>query len=176
MSLIPDVVSILDKAGYRTVRVAGIPSAVAFEDEVLFGVVVDYESVDALKRGWKEIEQNFLTLHAPSLRRSDQKAWNCYSVHITAEPCPKQEMASLLSIEEDFRGTRKIARATISTRKDLAYALAPLLPLQNAAPGERQGELPDFKQRFRGWSPAAVDGLLAGVTIEELITLLLGGS
>jgi hypothetical protein len=174
MSLLPDVESLLSKAGYRIMRNAAVPSSVAFEDDGLFGFVVEYDTIYGLQEGWKKAEQVFLTLHAPSLRRADQKAWNCYSVHITADAGSESDIRSLLLIEEDFKSTRKIARAALSSRKDLIHALAPLLPLQNVIAPERQASQPDLEGRLREWSTSAVEALAGDGTADEIVTLLLG--
>jgi hypothetical protein len=174
MSLLPDVESLLSKAGYRIMRNSAVLSSIAFEDDSVFGLVVEYDTIHSLHEGWKKAEQVFLTLHAPSLRRADQKAWNCYSVHITSDAGSASDIRSLLSIEEDFTSTRKIARAALSSRKDLIHAFAPLLPLQNVVAPERQASQPDLKGRLHDWPAAAVEALAGDGTSDEIVTLLLG--
>jgi hypothetical protein len=174
MSLLPDVESLLSKAGYRVTRNSAVPSSIAFEDDSLFGLVVEYDTIHSLREGWKKAEQVFLTLHAPSLRRAAQKAWNCYSVHITSDAGSESDIRSLLPIEEDFKSTRKISRAALSSRKDLIHAFAPLLPLQNVIAPERQASQPDLKERFHEWPAAAVEALAGDATADEILTLLLG--
>ena len=174
MSLLPDVESLLSKVGYRTMRNSVVPSSVAFEDDSLFGFVVEYDTIHSLNEGWKKAEQVFLTLHAPSLRRADQKAWNCYSVHITSDAGSESGIRSLLAIEEDFKSTRKIARAALSSRKDLIHAFAPLLPLQNVTAPERQASQPDLRERLHEWPASAVEALEGDATSDEILILLLG--
>jgi hypothetical protein len=173
MSLLPDVESLLSKAGYRMMRNSAVPSSVAFEDDSLFGFVVEYDTINSLQEGWKKAEQVFLTLHAPSLRRADQKAWNCYSIHITSDVGSESDIRSLLPIEEDFKSTRKIARAALSSRKDLIHALAPLLPLQNVIAPERQASQPDLKERLHEWPASVVEALSGDATSDEIVALLL---
>lgn len=173
MSLLPDVESLLSKAGYRIMRNSAVPSSVAFEDDSVFGFVVEYDTIDSLQEGWRKAEQLFLTLHAPSLRRADQKAWNCYSIHITSYGGPEADVRSLLPIEEDFRSTRKIARAALSSRKDLIHAFAPLLPLQNVIAPERQASPPDLRGRLHEWPASAVEALAGDATSDEIVALLL---
>ena len=52
MSLLPDVESILSNAGYRIMRNAAVSSSIAFEDDSVFGLVVEYETVRSLHEGW----------------------------------------------------------------------------------------------------------------------------
>lgn len=174
MSLLPDVETILTKAGYHTARTSAVPACLAFEDVSLFGFIVEYDSILALMDGWKKSEQVFLTLHAPSLRRAGEKAWNCYSVHFTSETASESEMRTLLAIEENFKSTRKIARAGLTSRKDLTHALSPLLPLQNVITPERQRSQPDFKGRFHEWPDAATEALAGDASSDEILALLLG--
>lgn len=173
MSLLPDVEALLSKAGYRTAQHSAAPSSITFEDDSLFGFVAEYDSISSLSEGWRNTEQIFLTFHAPSLRQAAQKAWNCYSVHITADAGSESEIRSLLAIEEDFKSTRKIARAALSSRKDLVYTLAPLLPLQNVIAHERQALHPDLKSRLHEWPPAAVEALAGDASADEIMALLL---
>jgi hypothetical protein len=147
---------------------------VAFEDHSLLGFVAEYDSIRNLFEGWKKTEEVFLKVHAPSLRRADQKAWNCYSVHITSAVATESESRSLLAIEEDFKSTRKIARAALSSRKDLIHALGPLLPLQSLVTPERQVLQRDLQGRFHDWPQVAVDALLGDSTTEDILTLLMG--
>src|ERR1700733_1986520 len=170
MSLLPDVESLLSKAGYRTMRNSVVPSSVAFEDDGLFGFVVEYDTIHSLHEGWKKAEQVFLTLHAPSLRRADQKAWNCYSVHITSDAGSESDIRLLLAIEEDFKSTRKIARAALSSRKDLTHALAPLLPLQNVLAPEPRASQHDLRERLHEWPASAVEALEGEATSDEILT------
>ena len=174
MPLLPDVELILKKADYRTMRNSNVPSLLAFENDSLFGLVVEYETTRSLLEGWKKAELQFLTSHASSLRRADKKAWNGYSIHITSDAGSKTDIHSLCAIEEDFTSTRKIARAGLSSRRDLTHALAPLLPFQNTIASERRASKPDLKGRLHEWPPAAVDALEGDATSDDILTLLLG--
>jgi len=173
VSLLPDVEALLSKAGYRIAQNSAVPSSITLEDDSLFGFVVEYPSISSLREGWRKAERAFLSLHAPSLRQAAQKAWNCYSVHLTADTGSESEIRSLLAIEEDFKSTRKIVRAALSSRKDLVHALAPLLPLENLIAPDRQSLPPDLKGRLHEWPPAAVEALAGDVSVDELVTLLL---
>ena len=174
MSLLPDLESLLRSVGYRIIQHSAAPFLVEFEDHSLFGFVAEYDSIPDLLKGWKKAEELFLTVHAPSIRRADQKAWNCYSVHITSAVATESESRSLLAIEEDFKSTRKIARAALSSRKDLIHALGPLLPLHSFVTPERQVLQPDLHSRLHEWPPAAVEALLGDSTAADILTLLMG--
>jgi hypothetical protein len=172
MSLISDVETLLKKAGYRITPYSEMPSSIAFEDDSVFGFVAEYDSVRELRDGWKKAEQNFLALHAPSLQKAAQKAWNCYSVHITSGKGSEEEVRSLLTIEEDFGSTRKIARSGLLSRKDLSHALAPLLPLQNIIDSGQQSSA-DLEGRLHEWPQAAVHALASDAKVDEIVMLLL---
>jgi hypothetical protein len=173
MSLLREVEAVLSKAGYRITHKPAVPDSIVFEDDSLYGFVVEYDSISRLREAWRSAEELFLTFHAPSLRQAAQKAWNCYSVHITADAGSESEIRALLAIEEDFKSTRKIARGALSSRKDLVHALAPLLPLQNVVAPERQSLQPDPKGRLREWPAAAVEALVGDAAVTEVVALLL---
>jgi hypothetical protein len=174
MSLISDIETILKKAGYRIESYSETPSSIAFEDDSVFGFVVEYETVGELFDGWKKAEQTFLRLNAPSLQKAAQKAWNCYSVHLTSAKGSELQVRSLLAIEEDFGSTRKIARSGLSSRKDITHALAPLLPMQNSLDSGQQSSV-DLASRLREWPQAALRALAADAAVEEIVMLLLEG-
>src|ERR1035441_1156491 len=148
MSLLHDVEAVLLAAGYDT-RMAPEPgNPLYFEDYSIFGFCVAYETVEDLITTWLRNQENFLTLHAPSLRQASQKAWNCYAVHVTAAAATERELRELLNIEEDFRSTRKIARAGLSTAGDLTRALYPLLPIQNIVRLRGEATTKDLSERL----------------------------
>jgi hypothetical protein len=164
----------LREAGYSFRLDAGRSSTVLFEDYSLFGFGTVYESVDSLLQTWKTNQDNFLHMHAPFLRAAARKAWNCYTVHFTDAQATEAELQALFDIEEDFTGTRKIARAGLTTASDVQRALYPLIPVQNLLkmqPGG-QGEL-DIAQRFHDWPPGALTALLGSGTAEDIVELLL---
>lgn len=132
MNLFDEAQIILEKTGYH-LEVREDPSHIFFfEDSSLFGFLAVYQTIDKLLANWHQLHDSFLQTHARQLREYPSKAWNAYSIFVTSEPCPTDKSSQLLSIEEDFRGTRKIAHAGIVTRRDLVRVLFPLLPIQHA--------------------------------------------
>lgn len=132
MVLIDEAQIILNEAGYKTKYPAEMDNVFYFEDRSLLGFVAVCSSVDELIQNWREKEGEFLKRHARRLRDVPQKAWNAYSVFLTREEIKDTRMrAKLLTIEEDFQGTRKIARVGLVSHADVVRALFPLLPIQN---------------------------------------------
>ena len=172
MSLLHDVEAVLIAAGYET-RLASDPKGlVYFEDDSLFGFCVTYDSVADLAANWLASQETFLTTHAPSLRRANQKAWNCYAVHLTQTRPTDEELRQLFEIEEDFRSTRKIARAGVSSTGDLTRALYPLLPVQNVVRIRGGDHNKDLSERLH-WPSGAVRALLGNGVPHDILDLLL---
>ena len=61
---------------------------------------------------WRGELKQVLGQHATELRAAGTKAWNVYSLFLTAETAPDQARA-IERIEEDFEFTRKIARESV---------------------------------------------------------------
>lgn len=172
MDLLHDVEAVLVGSGYET-RVASAPeNSLYFEDESLFGYCLIHRSVAELIANWSSSQDIFLTTHAPSLRRADQKAWNCYSVHLTDVRATTEELRDLFAIEEDFRSTRKIARAGIASTADLTRALFPILPLQNTVRIRSTDSQKDLSARLH-WPAAATRALLGTGSVHDILELLL---
>jgi hypothetical protein len=172
MSLLHDVEAVLITAGYET-RLASEPKgSVYFEDDSIFGFCVTYPSVADLLANWLGNQERFLVTNAPSLRRANQKAWNCYAVHLTQPRPADEEVRQLFDIEEDFRSTRKIARAGIASASDLMRALYPLLPIQNVVRIRGGDSTKDLAERLH-WPAGAVRALLGRGVPSDILDLLL---
>ncbi len=63
---------------------------------------------------------------------------------------------ALSQVEDDFRGTRKIARSTVTTSEDLQRALYPLISLVNRVKLERTGG-PNLRERLTSLRPTEVE-------------------
>ena len=175
MSLLQHIEHWLREAGYRVQLSVDNPSTLYFEDYSLFGFGTVYESADLLLRHWKSNQDAFLQTNAPFLRLAPQKAWNCYTVHLTDAAATPTESQSLFDIEENFVGTRKIARANMATAADVQRALYPLIPIQNLLKMQGStGEL-DISQRFHDWPQPALRALLGDGKAEDIVDLLLEG-
>ncbi len=145
MDILSDTQSLLSQAGYGVLGSNGRTGTMFFEDPVVFGFVCVKETAEAIAGSWEEMQDQFLSQNADSIRRASEKAWNAYSIFLTERRCSDEMRCSLLRIEEDFRGSRKIARAGITTGEDLANALLPLLPLRSVAVVQSQ----DLTERLR---------------------------
>jgi hypothetical protein len=130
-SLLDDIRSVLSEAGFDVLSPRGDEDTLYFEDASLMGHVRVLPSPDEIVQQWEGIQDAFLGANAPSFLRDATKAWNLYTVLLTSAPVATFA-SRLFEIEEDFRGTRKIARADVVSRVDLVVALGPLLPIQNS--------------------------------------------
>src|SRR5437016_1545841 len=151
MSLLQIAESVLLGTNYDVGRTGRERPSVYFEDYSLFGLLVVYDSVSELIADWRKEQDVFLNKHAPLLRNASQKAWNCYTVHLTSASATLQETEVLISIEEDFASTRKIARGSIITTADMIAALLPVLPIQNPVSMTAESAEDVVKGRLKDW-------------------------
>lgn len=133
-NILLDARQLLDDAGYRTLLAEPNATFFYFEDLNVLGVVHAIPSVSGLLTEWEALQDAFLRDNAARLAADALKAWNCYSVFLSSGPCVGNQASLLFSIEENFRGTRKLARAGLGTRLDVEGALASLLPLRRVLP------------------------------------------
>jgi hypothetical protein len=129
--LVAQARGVLERSGFATGMVGADSVTCDFEDVSIMGRLHVLDSAGLLLEEWERLQDQFLREHANQFSRDPTKAWNLYSVFLTARPADESERARLFAVEENFRGTRKIARAGIGRREDLERALAPILPLQN---------------------------------------------
>jgi hypothetical protein len=129
--LIDEARSVLEASGFVTFLAAPDAKALVFEDISVLGQVHVLESADEIFANWQLLQDTFLRENADRLSRDASKAWNVYTVLLTSDSPPGDVAARLFTIEDDFRGTRKVARCGVLSRQDVTAALAPLLPLQN---------------------------------------------
>lgn len=121
---------VLRNAHYETWSWSGPSGPVTcFESAALMGFVHVFVNADALMSGWQASQKTTLARHAASLRGAGIKAWNVYSVFLTAEHAPSLTRA-IERIEEDFTLTRKIARAAVTTAEDVERSLLPLMGIR----------------------------------------------
>ena len=171
MSLLHEVERILTAAAYDARMSTEPRSSLYFEDYNILGFCAEYETVESLIASWLRNQETFLTIHAPSLRRASQKAWNCYTIHLTPALPTESELRQLLAIEEDFRSTRKIARGGVSTPSDLTRTLYPVLPIQNLVQLQSAVKPPDLSERLR-WPAPAIKALLGNGSPNDILDLL----
>jgi hypothetical protein len=167
MNLHYEVQEILGQAGYY-IRVANPAEGFDFEDETLYGFVKICPSAEAIVENWQKEQDDFLARYARCIRANPPKAWNAYSVFLTAVDAPSDVKLRLCQIEEDFRGTRKIAKSNLTTVNELTEALYPLLPLANRVQLARTGS-PKLKERLTSLSAIEIEALLK-LDLREIIT------
>lgn len=129
-SLLLDVRAVLEEMGYQTSMSAIDTRSILFEDDVVLGVLFILESPAAILEEWERCQDAFLRENSRRLSIDPYKAWNSYTVLLTDKPADRSTTAALFAIEEDFRGTRKIVRAGVSTRSAIESALSPIAPLR----------------------------------------------
>jgi hypothetical protein len=173
MNLVEESRSILRKAGYRVLQPHQSPSVLYFEDESVYGFVSVFPTTEEIIANWKEEQDGFLKLHVESLRTATGKAWNAYSIFLTeARPSPESQ-AELLAIEEDFRGTRKVARSHLKTSDDVHRALFPVLPIGNLVTLQAEDLRSRLRQRLGFLNDKEIAALLESGDVEHLVSLFL---
>lgn len=167
MNLSELVRAALQGAGYRCA--ATQDGDVVFEDDTLLGFVSVQASARDILGTWRAKQDAFLRSFATPLRKDAGKAWNVYSVFLAGNACAPDEAAALLQVEEDFVGTRKLARSGIETEDDVSEALYPLLPIENSVSLAEGDALVRVKARldFPPEITAALSGA-AEVSLEEI--------
>jgi hypothetical protein len=160
MNLFYEAEQILRREEYYTL-VTTPDEAFDFEDETLFGFVKIYLDPGEIASDWEKQQDSFLTKNARRIRANLPKSWNAYSVFLSpGAPSPDVRIA-LSQIEDDFRGTRKIARSSLTTLEDLQRALYPLIGLVNRVKLERAGGS-NLRERLTSLRPIEVELLLKG--------------
>ena len=131
MDIPSQVEIVLRDAQFDTWVSTGTSSPVTcFESAALMGFVHVFDSAHALLDEWETRQKHVLARHAAALRAAGAKAWNVYSLFLTAESAPDQTRA-IERIEEDFELTRKIARESVRTVDDVERALLPLISIRS---------------------------------------------
>lgn len=161
----------LSKTGFRTWQHPDETDRMYFEDRSVFGMVTTYDSVPHLLQNWETRQDQFLESNKKSLRSAgnQEKVWNAYTVHLTVgdfaddERKKAEQENRLFHIEEDFRGTRKVARANITDDEDVAEALFPLLPIQKIP----QLAAENYRQRLERELSKEFDDAFLSVLNEE---------
>src|ERR1700730_4192815 len=162
MNLTVEARRLLESSRYRTYPGA-TDDIFYFEDSSLLGFVWIASNPQALAKEWQRLQDSFLAEKDLQLRKSKDKSWNAYSVLLTEVDVTEEQAHALLRIEEDFRGTRKIAKAGVRTAGQLMRALLPLLAIQNLVELERD----DSKVRLRSRLSHLDPGLLEAVLEQE---------
>ena len=164
---------ILNEADYSVGQIDGQDGEIMlFESDSVLGFVLVFEDPDALISNWQAASGRVLLANQFALRRAKSKAWNAYFLFLAEAPGDYGQNITLGAIEEDLVGTRKIARAGISTKEDCRAALLPLLPVQNAPRLEAIDMTAEIRLRTSELPEPLVDAYLAGAG-DALMTQLL---
>ena len=171
--LLDDVRTLLDAEAFTTLLLPPDSSVLYFEDSTIMGHVQVLSTADDILQTWESLQDAFLHRNATRLLLDPTKAWNLYTVLLATHAPPADLARALSSVEDDFRGTRKIARAGVVTRRDIAAALAPILPLQNVSSVALLDANARLAQRLQSVSPP-LQGLVDGTPTDSLVASLLG--
>ena len=169
MSTLDTAARRLSASGYEIIAAVG---EIRFEDSSVLGFVAEFETVVQLLDGWKKAEDAFLREHASALRRDRRKAWNVYSILLTPERASAGQEKALVTLEENFQATRKIARAGIATNQDIENALGVLLPVRHYVSLGSENALERVTSRLSALPSGAVQSLLAGGSGEDFADAL----
>ena len=172
MDILKQVEIVLRDADYKTWVPTGTSLRVTcFESAALMGFVHVFDSARALLDEWKARQKQVLGQHATELRAAGTKAWNVYSLFLTAETAPDQARA-IERIEEDFEFTRKIARESVRTTDDVERALMPLISIRSK-PLLRASNFNDrLRSRLKEMPQDAVTAFLSDTSGIEVARIL----
>lgn len=173
--LLRDAEAVLKDAGYRVGPANAGPDCVHFEDDSVLGALFVFESVDDLLESWERTQDSFLRENGAALSNAPTKAWNCYTVFLSELDAKNVDRSRLNAIEEDFRGSRKVVGAGVSTRDDVEAVLAPLLPLRHLLVTTRLDPVELLRERL-GDENSPLQGLLSEVEIDVIVSWLLENS
>src|SRR5438067_237143 len=96
MNLSSQVQIVLQDAGYRTwLDAIEAGTAICFEDDSAIGFVFIFETPRTLIERWRNIENVLLVRNAGLLRKAGDKAWNVYSVFLTAAHADEVEQRAI---------------------------------------------------------------------------------
>ena len=172
--LLDDVRTALEAAAFKTLSLRPDSSFLYFEDSTIMGQVHVLASAAEIVDTWESLQDNFLRRNASRLLVDTTKAWNLYTVLLASHAPPIDLARALFSLEDDFRGTRKIARAGVLTKRDIAAALAPILPLLHSVPSVAPIDASvALAERLHSVAPP-LQGLVTGAPTETLVASLLG--
>lgn len=164
---------VLQNSSYTVIPSGESDHSLHFEDDAVLGLVHFFETIQELLEAWESIQDSFLRRVAKQLRMEPTKAWNAYTVLLCSESCPEALRKSLEAVEEDFRGTRKIAYDGVRTLQDVEQALLPLLPIQAVAVLKLEDPLLRLRSRLYDSLPRVFDGLVGETPPQVLAEWLI---
>ena len=156
---------VLREAGFVT-RLGSIDRfpIVSFEDEALMGFGCIFEDPASLLAQWKAVEMSLLRRHAASFRAAGDKAWNVYSILLSAPAGDSVQNRQMSWIEEDLERTRKISGCGLESREDLVHTLLPILPLRYRPTLQGDDATQRLQRRIRTIAPKA-----SGIVLDETV-------
>jgi hypothetical protein len=164
---------VLREAGYETWQSEAVtPVVTCFENQSVAGFIHAFDTCDTLLHSWQQSQQAVLRRYAAALRPAGVKAWNVYSVFLTAAPGTSAEVFEVEKIEEDFTLTRKIARCNVATGDDLSNALLPLLPIKAASSVAVTDYRTQLHRRLSEVSPAVAAAFISGQSPAEVANVM----
>ncbi len=172
MDIPTQVEIVLRDAQYDTWVSTGTSSPVTcFESAALMGFVHVFDSARAMLDDWETRQKHVLARHAAALRAAGAKAWNVYSLFLTAESAPDQ-MRAIERIEENFELTRKIAHESVRTVDDVERALLPLISVRSKPSLGASNFNDRLRARLKELPPEAVTAFLSDTSSVEVARIL----
>jgi hypothetical protein len=165
VNLLDEARRVLERARYRVF--SNQPASFQFEDETVMGFLAVFETGEEILAQWREQQTSFLRLNSAKLRNAGIKSWNIYSVFLADVSRLQETRRELMSVEEDFQSTRKIAQANIVGTADIVRSLLPLIPIQNVV--QLRQDYPNATLRDR-ISDRRLNALLQLDSIDDLVS------
>lgn len=157
MRILDEAKRLLERHGYFA-SVTG-QDMILFEDDSLIGFVCE-GPLQQLLSTWGARQDEFVRKNAGPLRTSSTKAWNLYSVFLSADVPTPDDKKAITNIEEDFHATRKIVQTEVATLSDVTRALYSFIPIQNLVSLSTDNTLRTLRARLSSVPNAAVEALL----------------
>jgi hypothetical protein len=124
----------LSQSGYFEVPSPHVNDGLSrvFEDSYGVVMVQVFESWPALTDGWPQAQGALVELLSSVLLQPEAKAWEGYLVLMTPGHAGQDRLHEVTELRYDTRRVRKIVATgeSISTLRDVATALLPLLPIE----------------------------------------------
>ena len=166
MRILEESKRVLERHGYFVSPI--LEDAFHFEDDALIGFICELPLRQVLTT-WSARQDDFVRQNAAILRKSSLKAWNLYSVFLSADSASPEDRKALISIEEDFHATRKIVQTEITTLTDVTRALYSFIPIQNLVTFSTDNTIRTLRTRLITLPSAAVDALLDQNKSDDLV-------
>lgn len=147
-------------------------SILLFENDCILGFVLCFSDARALLNEWEGASQRVLHAAHFALKRADQKAWNTYVIFLTESEGDYGENIKIGAIEENLTGTRKLAKAGVSSTDNLKLALLPLCGIQNAPRLDAINMPVEIQMRTSELPLELIEAFLHGANESTLIQLL----